>query len=110
MIRSPIQFHGLLGIDGQFAGTVFPVGNFQAPLGRDFQAIPEFTNNASVDLATLVPTAKIRIGDGGMVVYSTDLDDAGILRADRVVGADPPPDYLYLNDDRMTINGDPLTF
>ena len=86
MIRSPIQFPGPLGIDGQFTGTVFPVGNFQAPLGAEFQAIPEFTNNASVDLATLVPTAKVRIGTRGMAVYSADLDAAGILRADRVVG------------------------
>jgi len=79
--------HAKAGIDGQFDGATFPVGNFQAPLGAEFQIIPEFTNNASVDLATLVPTAKIRIGDRGMVVYSADLDAAGIARADRVVGA-----------------------
>ena len=83
----PIQFPGPLGIDGPFDGTAFPVGNFQAPLGRDFQLIPEFTNNASVDLAALVPTAKIRTGPRGTLVYSADLDAAGILRADKVVGA-----------------------
>ena len=87
MIRTPIQHRGPLGIDGPFDGTVFPTGNFQAPLGRDFQAIPELTNNASVDLAALVPTAKVRIGPEGMAVYSVDLDAAGILRADKVVGA-----------------------
>jgi len=87
MIRTPIQHPGPLGIDGPFDGAVFPTGNFQAPLGADFQLIPEFTNNASVDLATLVPTARIRIGPEGMAVYSADLDAAGIARADRVVGA-----------------------
>jgi len=88
MIRTPIQFPSRLGIDAPItAGTVYPDITIQAPLGADFQAIPEFTNNASVDLATLVPTAKIRIGDKGMVVYSADLDAAGIARADRVVGA-----------------------
>ena len=87
MIRTPIQYRGPLGIDGPYDGAAFPTGNFQAPLGRDFQLIPEFTNNASVDLAALVPTPKIRIGDRGMAVYSADLDAAGIARADRVVGA-----------------------
>jgi len=87
MIRSPIQFPGPLGIDGQFTGTVFPVGNFQAPLGAEFQAIPEFTNNASVDLATLVPTAKIRIGPRGMIVRSVDGSAEQQARDDRVVGA-----------------------
>ena len=81
-----VGYPGPLGIDAPFDGTVFPIGNFQAPLGRDFQAIPEFTDNASVDLETLAPTAKIRIGDNGMAVYSADLDAAGIARADRVVG------------------------
>jgi len=97
------QFPGPLGIDGQFDGTVFPVGNFQAPLGRDFQLIPEFTNNVSVDLAALVPTAKIRIGDKGMAVYSADLDAAGIARADRVVGYINPLDMLnYFNEENYT--------
>jgi len=88
MIRTPIQHRGHLGIDGPFTGAAFPVGNFQAPLGADFQAIPEFANNASVDLAALVPAAKIRIGPKGMAVYSVDLDAAGMQRADRVVKAD----------------------
>jgi len=76
-----------LGVDGPFDGTVFPFGNFQAPLGRDFQLIPEFTNNASVDLAALVPTAKIRIGPRGMTVRSVDGSAEGQARDDRVVGA-----------------------
>ena len=87
MIRTPIQHRGPLGIDGPFDGTAFPDGNFQPPLGADFQLIPEFTNNASVNLETLVPTSKIRIGPEGMAVYSADLDAAGIIRADKVVGA-----------------------
>jgi len=82
MIRSSLQYHGPLGIDAPITGTVIT-----APLGADFQAIPEFTNNASVDLDALEPTPKIRIGGRGMVVYSADLDAAGIARADQVVGA-----------------------
>jgi len=82
------QHPGPLGIHATVTeGTTYPAVTIKAPLGRDFQALPEFTNNASVNLETLVPTAKIRIGDRGMAVYSADLDAAGILRADRVVGA-----------------------
>jgi len=87
MIRAPLQHIGPLGIDGPFDGTVFPTGNFQAPLGADFQLIPEFTNNASVNLATLVPTAKIRVGPRGMIVRSVDGSAEGQARDDRVVGA-----------------------
>jgi len=81
------QFPGPLGIDGPFTGTTFPTGNFQAPLGAEFQAIPEFTGNASVDLEVLVPTAKIRIGPRGMIVRSVDGSAEGQARDDRVVGA-----------------------
>jgi len=81
---APISLPGPLGIDGQFDGTVFPIGNFQAPLGAPLQLV---LGSAPIDLSALVPTAKIRIGDKGMAVYSADLDAAGILRADRVVGA-----------------------
>ena len=84
---TPVVVPGPLGIDGAFDGTAFPVGNFQAPLGRDFQLIPEFTGNASVDLAALVPTAKIRIGPRGMTVRSVDGSAEGQARDDRVVGA-----------------------
>jgi len=82
-----LQYPGPFGIDGPFDGTAFPTGNFQAPLGRDFQLIPEFTDNASVDLATLAPTAKIRIGPRGMIVRPVESDAATIARDDRVVGA-----------------------
>jgi len=75
---------GPLGIDGQFDGATFPTGNFQAPLGGPLQLV---LGNAPINLSALVPTAKIRIGENGMVVYSADLDAAGILRADKVVGA-----------------------
>jgi len=86
-IKAP-EYPGPLGIDAAIqSGTVYPAITIKAPLGAEFQAIPEFTNNASVNLAALVPTAKVRIGDRGMAVYSADLDAAGIIRADRVVGA-----------------------
>ena len=84
MIRTPIQFLGPLGIDGPFDGEAFPVGNFQAPLGAPLQTV---LGSDPINLAMLEPTAKIRIGGRGMAVYSADLDAAGILRADRVVGA-----------------------
>jgi len=76
---------GPLGIDGPFDGTVFPTGNFEAPLGAEFQAIPEFTGEAVVDLEMLTPTAKIRTGPRGTLVYSDDLDAAGIIRADKII-------------------------
>ena len=83
-LPAAIVYPGPLGIDGQFDGAAFPVGNFQAPLGAPLQLV---LGSAPIDLATLVPTAKIRIGDRGMAVYRTDLDAAGIARVDRVVGA-----------------------
>ena len=85
--HSSLSQPGPLGIDGPFDGTAFPTGNFQAPLGADFQLIPEFTGNASVDLETLEPTAKIRIGPRGMIVRSVDGSAEGQARDDRVVGA-----------------------
>ena len=85
--RPDVEYPGPLGIDGPFDGATFPTGNFQAPLGGDFQAISTFTNGAEVDLATLVPTTYVRTGPLGTLVYSAELDAAGILRADRVVGA-----------------------
>ena len=85
--QSFTDYPGPLGIDGPFDGTTFPTGNFKAPLGAEFQAIPEFTNNASVDLATLPPTPKIRIGPRGMIVRSVDGSAAEQARDDRVVGA-----------------------
>ena len=100
-----LQYPGPLGIDGLFDGTAFPVGNFQAPLGAEFQAIPEFTGNASVDLATLVPTAKVRIGDRGMAVYRTPLSFADQLRVDRVLGLPP---YISVNFVELTINNENL--
>ena len=83
-----IEFPGPLGIDATVtAGTAYPAVTIQAPLGAEFQAIPEFTGEVVVDLATLAPTAKIRTGPRGTLVYSADLDAAGIARADKVVGA-----------------------
>ena len=76
------QFPGPLGIDAPITGTVIT-----APLGAPFQAIDTFTNNAAVDLATLVPTTQVRTGPNGTLVYSAELDASGIIRADKVVGA-----------------------
>ena len=81
-----VEFPGPFGIDGPFTGTVFPTGNFQAPLGAEFQDIDTFTGEAEVDLETLVPTDYVRTGPKGMLIYRTARDAAGILRADKVVG------------------------
>jgi len=87
-VRAPLTIPGPLGIHATVtAGTTYPAVTIKAPLGAEFQAIPEFTGEAVVDLATLVPTPKIRTGPKGTLVYSADLDAAGIIRADRVVGA-----------------------
>ena len=81
------QFPGPLGIDATVqSGTTYPAITIKAPLGAEFQAIDTFTGEAVVDLATLAATAKVRIGPKGVLVYSADLDAAGIIRADRVVG------------------------
>ena len=88
MIRTPIQYRGPLGIDATVtAGTVYPAVTIQAPLGAEFQAIPEFTGEAEVDLETFVPDEYVRTGPKGALVYRAALTAAGIIRADRVVGA-----------------------
>jgi len=84
MIRTPIQYPGPLGIDGSFDGTVYPIGNFQAPLGGPLQLV---LGSDPINLAALVPTAKIRIGPRGMIVRSVDGSAEGKARDDRVVGA-----------------------
>jgi len=79
---------GPLGIDATVtAGTVYPAVTIQAPLGAEFQAIPEFTGEAEVDLETFVPDEYVRTGPKGALVYRAALTAAGIIRADRVVGA-----------------------
>jgi len=85
MIRTPIQHRGPLGIDATVtAGTVYPDITIQAPLGGPFQLV---LGSEDIDMATFESTAKVRKGPRGTLVYSADLDAAGILRADRVVGA-----------------------
>ena len=84
MIRTSIQHRGPLGIDAPFDGAVYPIGNFQAPLGGPFQFV---LGNEDIDLATFESTAKVRKGLRGMIVRSVDGDAAGIARDDRVVGA-----------------------
>ena len=82
-----LQHPGPLGIDGPFDGATFPVGNFQAPLGAEFQELVAFTGEAVVDWETFVPDEYVRVGPNGVLVYRTARDAAGIARADRVVGA-----------------------
>lgn len=88
MIRSPIQYPGPLGLDATVtAGTAFPDITVQAPLGPEFQAITEWTNNAAVDLSTLTATARTRIGPKGMLVYGEDLTVDEQALADKYLGA-----------------------
>ena len=86
-LPAAIVYPGPLGIDAPVqSGTTYPC-TIKAPLGAEFQAIPEFTGEAAVDLATLVPTDYVRTGPKGTLVYRTARDASGILRADKVVGA-----------------------
>ena len=86
--RPSVEYPGPLGIDAPIqSGTVYPAVTIQAPLGAPFQIISEFTGEAVVDLATLVPTAKIRTGPRGMIVRSVDGSAEQQARDDRVVGA-----------------------
>jgi len=88
MIRSPIQYPGPLGIDATVTeGTIYPDITIQAPLGAEFQALDAFTGDQAVDLATFTPDEYMRTGPKGTLVYRTARDAAGILRADKVVGA-----------------------
>jgi hypothetical protein len=78
---------GPLGIDATVvSGTTLADLVIKAPLGPEFQAIPEFTNNASVTLNTLVPTGKLFIGAKALLVYGDDLSEANAARATRYVG------------------------
>ena len=84
----PLTTPGPLGIDATITeGTTYPAITIKAPLGAEFQAIPEFTGEAVVDLATLAPTAKIRTGLRGVIVRSVDGSAEQQARDDRVVGA-----------------------
>jgi len=88
MQMASIAYPGPLGLDAPVTvGTVYPDITITAPLGAEMQAVTPFTAGAAVNLATLVPSAKVRIGTKGMLVYDTDLTAAEIVRADKIVGA-----------------------
>ena len=89
----PIIFGGPLTTPGPLnvsatitAGTVYPAVTIKAPLGPKFQAIPEWTGEAAVDLSTLSATARTRIGPRGMLIYGVDLSAADQARADGYLG------------------------
>lgn len=67
------------------AGTTYPNLTVTAPLGPEFQAIPEWTGGAAVDLNTLVATANTRIGGLGVGVWSTALDIYETATADEIL-------------------------
>jgi len=88
VLGNSLQYPGPLGIDATVtAGTVYPAITIQAPLGAEFQKLDAFTGEAEVDLETFVPDEFVRTGPNGTLVYSAARDAAGILRADKVVGA-----------------------
>lgn len=85
---APITTPGPLRADLTItAGIAYPDLTVTAPLGPEFQAIPEWTGGAAVDLSTLVPTANTRTGQLGVAVWNPGLDAAEIVRADKVLGA-----------------------
>ena len=87
MIRSPITTLGPLNVSATItAGTTYPDITIKAPLGPEFQALPEWTGEAAVDLSTLSATARTRIGPRGMLIYGEDLSTADQDRADRYLG------------------------
>lgn len=89
MIRSSIQYPGPLGLDATVvSGTSISDAAIKAPLGPEFQEIAEWTNNASLDLATFTPTARTRVGPRGVLIYREDLSEADQDKADRYLGAD----------------------
>jgi lysophospholipase L1-like esterase len=56
-----------------------------ASLGPKFQALPEWTNNAEVDLSLLEATENTRLGTQGIAIWNPALDATGIVRADQVL-------------------------
>lgn len=64
-------------------GDTYPNITANAPLGPNFQAIAEWTNNTDVDLSTLTATANTRIGTRGVAIWNPGLDAAEIIKADR---------------------------
>lgn len=88
IIRSTITTPGPLRADLLItAGAVYPNLTVTAPLGPEFQALPEWTGGAAVDLSTLTPTANTRKGQLGVAVYSPGLDAAWITQADKALKA-----------------------
>lgn len=86
--RSPITTPGPLRRDASIqSGTSLDDAVIKAPLSQEFQAIAEWTNNASVDLATFSPTARTRVGLKRVLIYGTDLTAAEQNEADRYCGA-----------------------
>jgi len=81
--RPPSEIPGPLRADLTVtAGTAYPNLTVTAPLGPEFQAIPEWTGGAAVDLSTLVPTANTRKGDVGVAVWSEGLNAVERVIAD----------------------------
>ena len=86
LLGCPVINHGPLRNDLIVTvGDTYPALTVKAPLGPKCQVITEWTNNAAVDLSTLVATANTRLGTRGVAIWNPGLDAAGIVRADRVL-------------------------
>lgn len=92
LLLNNITAAGPLGIDATVvSGTSISDAVIKAPLGPEFQEITEWTNNASVDLATFTATARTRVGPRGVLIYDEDLSTADQDKADRYLGYVAPP-------------------
>jgi len=88
MIRSPIQYPGPLNVSATItAGTEYPAVTIKAPLGQEFQAIPEWSGEAAVDLSTFAGSVHTRTGPNGTMIYGPEMSVAKIAQVDTCLGA-----------------------
>ena len=87
MIRSPITTPGPLNVSATItAGTTYPDITIKAPIGPEFQGIPEWTGVAAVDLSTFAGSNYTRVGERGMMIYGSERTAAEIAAIDRYLG------------------------
>jgi len=87
-VASALQYPGPLNVSSTItAGTTYPAVTIKAPLGPEFQAIPEWTGETAVDLSTFPGSAHTRVGPNGTMIYGPEMNAAKIAQVDACLGA-----------------------
>ena len=83
----PVQYPGPLNVSATIAaGTTYPDITIKAPLGPEFQGIPEWTWEAAVDLSTFENTSHSIFGPRYGFIYSVALSADDKTKAERYCG------------------------